>query len=165
MYLIKRLLNYGVLNNFILNSVFNFQTISINKALNPMEAPLKIKHARSVIITTHRTKEGKSLWAVVTRQPIMEYRFTAWKFCHLLHKVLREGYETCIRHSQSHKKMILEMGKLWGHLQDGVGHCIQAYSKLIVTKLDFHEKNAIFPGSLLIEFRDIEKFAGEDINV
>nr|XP_014090946.1 huntingtin-interacting protein 1 [Bactrocera oleae] len=144
--------------------MFNM-SISVNKALNPMEAPLKMKHARFIIITTHRVKEAKSLWMIFTRQPLMENRFTAWKFCHLLHKVLREGHASTIKDSQTHKKMILEMGKLWGHLQDGVGNCIQAYSKLIVTKLEFHEKNILFPGSLLIDFKEIEKAAGDDINI
>ncbi|XP_004537679.1 huntingtin-interacting protein 1 [Ceratitis capitata] len=144
--------------------MFNM-SISVNKALNPMEAPLKMKHARFIIITTHRVKEAKSLWMIFTRQPLMENRFTAWKFCHLLHKVLREGHASAIKDSQTHKKMILEMGKLWGHLQDGVGNCIQAYSKLIVTKLEFHEKNVLFPGSLLIDFKEIEKAASDDINI
>lgn len=144
--------------------MFNM-SVSVNKALNPMEAPLKMKHARFIIITTHRVKEAKSLWMIFTRQPLMENRFTAWKFCHLLHKVLREGHASTIKDSQTHKKMILEMGKLWGHLQDGVGNCIQAYSKLIVTKLEFHEKNILFPGSLLIDFKEIEKAAGDDINI
>ncbi|XP_067643638.1 huntingtin-interacting protein 1 [Eurosta solidaginis] len=140
-------------------------SVSVNKALNPMEAPLKMKHARFIIITTHRVKEAKSLWMIFTRQPLMENRFTAWKFCHLLHKVLREGHTSTIKDSQTHKKMILEMGKLWGHLQDGVGNCIQAYSKLIVTKLEFHEKNVLFPGSLFVDFKEIEKAASDDINI
>ncbi|XP_049314042.1 huntingtin-interacting protein 1 isoform X1 [Bactrocera dorsalis] len=144
--------------------MFNMST-SVNKALNPMEAPLKMKHARFIIITTHRVKEAKSLWMIFTRQPLMENRFTAWKFCHLLHKVLREGHASTVKDSLMHKKMILEMGKLWGHLQDGVGNCIQAYSKLIVTKLEFHEKNILFPGSLLIDFKEIEKAAVDDINI
>lgn len=148
-----------------LNDKIFFQlSISVSKALNPMETPLKLKHARSAIISTHRTKETKSFWAVVTKQPLMENRFTAWKFCHLVHKVLREGHPSALKHSRSHKLMIHEMGKLWGHLQDGVGHCIQAYTKLIVTKLDFHEKNPYFPGSLVIDFKDLERVAGDDIN-
>ncbi|XP_055902161.1 huntingtin-interacting protein 1 [Eupeodes corollae] len=146
------------------DKVFFQLSISVSKALNPMETPLKLKHARSAIISTHRTKETKSFWAVVTKQPLMENQFTAWKFCHLVHKVLREGHPSALKHSRSHKQMIHEMGKLWGHLQDGVGSCIQAYTKLIVTKLEFHEKNPNFPGSLLIDFKDLERVAGDDIN-
>jgi huntingtin interacting protein 1 len=43
--------------------------------------------------------------------------------------------------------MILEMGKLWGHLNDGYGLSIKEYSKLLVTKLNFHDRNPRFPGS------------------
>ncbi|XP_030375252.1 huntingtin-interacting protein 1 [Scaptodrosophila lebanonensis] len=139
-------------------------TISVNKALNGIEAPLKTKHARSVIIMIHKAKEAKSFWRVVSRQPLMESRFTAWKFCHLLHKVLREAHPCALQHSQSQKTMILEIGKLWGHLQDDIGYCIKAYTKLLVTKLSFHEKNRMYPGSLLIAFADIEKVAEGDIN-
>ncbi|KAL9906483.1 huntingtin interacting protein 1 isoform 1-T1 [Glossina fuscipes fuscipes] len=139
--------------------------VSITKALNPTETPLKMKHARNIIIATYRTKEVKSVWSIITRQPLMEHRFTAWKFCHMLHKVMREGHPICLKQSLTHKALILEVGKLWGHLQDGVGTCIESYTKLVVNKLEFHEKNAIFPGSLLLEFNEVEKFAEDDRNV
>uniref|UniRef100_A0A1A9VED1 I/LWEQ domain-containing protein n=1 Tax=Glossina austeni TaxID=7395 RepID=A0A1A9VED1_GLOAU len=143
----------------------NNLVVSITKALNPTETPLKMKHARNIIIATYRTKEVKSVWSIITRQPLMEHRFTAWKFCHMLHKVMREGHPICLKQSLTHKALILEVGKLWGHLQDGVGTCIESYTKLVVNKLEFHEKNAIFPGSLLLEFNEVEKFAEDDRNV
>ncbi|XP_065366568.1 huntingtin-interacting protein 1 [Calliphora vicina] len=139
--------------------------ISITKALSPSEAPLKVKHARSVIIATHRSKSAKPFWAVITRQPIMEHRFTAWKFCNLLHKVLREGHESAVKQSQTHKTLILEVGKMWGHLQDGVGKCIEAYTRLLVNKLEFHQKNANIPGSLALDFNEFARTVGDDLNL
>ncbi|XP_034133794.1 huntingtin-interacting protein 1 isoform X2 [Drosophila guanche] len=138
-------------------------TVSTNKALNGIEAPLKIKHARSIIIMIHKTKEAKSFWNTISRQSLMQSRFTAWKFCHLLHKVLREGHPCAIKHSQSHRKMILEVGKMWGLLQDDIGLCINAYCKLLVTKLNFHEKNP-FPGTLIVSFKELSKAADRDLN-
>ncbi|XP_061400123.1 LOW QUALITY PROTEIN: huntington interacting protein related 1 [Musca vetustissima] len=138
--------------------------MSVTKALHPSEQPLKMKHARSVIIATHRHKGAKMFWNIVTRQPLMEHRFTAWKFCHVLHKVLREGHENCLRHSQVHKTLILEVGKLWGHLQDGVGKCIESYTQLLVNKLDFHQKNLGIPGAITMDFNDIRKITGDDLN-
>lgn len=138
--------------------------ISVSKALKGMETPLKSKHARSIIIIIHKSKEARTFWAIITRQPIMENRFTAWKFCHLLHKVLREGHKCALQHSQKHSNMILEIGKLWGHLQDDMGNCIKAYSKLLVTKLNFHDKNRLYPGSLLITFAEIATIADKDLN-
>ncbi|XP_075145820.1 huntingtin interacting protein 1 [Haematobia irritans] len=138
--------------------------LSVTKALHPSEAPLKTKHARSVIIATHRYKGAKLFWNIITRQPLMEHRFTAWKFCHVLHKVLREGHVNCVRHSQVHKTLILEVGKLWGHLQDGVGKCIESYTQLLVNKLDFHQKNMGIPGCITMDFNEIRKVMGDDLN-
>ena len=42
-----------------------------------------------------------------------ENRITAWKFCYLLHKVLREGHPLCCQHSMRHRSMLTELGKLW----------------------------------------------------
>ncbi|KAH8307164.1 hypothetical protein KR044_006356, partial [Drosophila immigrans] len=137
---------------------------SVSKALNGLEAPLKSKHARSIIIIIHKSKEARSFWACVTRQPILESRFAAWKFCHLLHKVLREGHKCAIKQALNHTNMILEIGKLWGHLQDDIGNCIKAYSKLLVTKLSFHDKNRIYPGTLLLTFAEIATVANGDLN-
>ncbi|EDV97383.1 GH16831 [Drosophila grimshawi] len=138
--------------------------VSIRKALKGLETPLKSKHARSVIIIIHRSKESLTFWSLITRQPIMESRFTAWHFCHLLHKVLREAHRCVLQQSQKHKKMILEIGKSWGHLQDDIGNCIKAYSKLLVTKLNFHDKNRFYPGNLIITFASIANAADNDLN-
>ncbi|KAI8041306.1 hypothetical protein M5D96_005563 [Drosophila gunungcola] len=143
---------------------FYHLNVSVSKALNGLEAPLKTKHARSIIIMIHKAKEAKTFWMIISRQPLMQNRFTAWKFSHLLHKVLREAHESSIRHSQSHKKMILEVGKMWGLLQDDIGCCIQAYSKLLATKLNFHDKNRMFPGSLNISFTELFISVDRDLN-
>ncbi|XP_016967136.3 huntingtin-interacting protein 1 [Drosophila biarmipes] len=143
---------------------FYHLNVSVSKALNGLEAPLKTKHARSIIIMIHKAKEAKTFWMIISRQPLMQNRFTAWKFSHLLHKVLREAHESSIRHSQSHKKMILEVGKMWGLLQDDIGCCIQAYSKLLATKLNFHDKNRMFPGTLNISFTELFIAVDRDLN-
>lgn len=75
--------------------------------------PLKVKHARAAIIGTFHTQGAHSFWAVSLRQPLQDNRITAWKFCHLLHKVLREGHPLCCQHSMRHRTMLTELGKLW----------------------------------------------------
>lgn len=42
-----------------------------------------------------------------------ENRITAWKFCYLLHKVLREGHPLCCQHSMRHRELLSNIGKLW----------------------------------------------------
>ncbi|GAB0092055.1 huntingtin-interacting protein 1 [Sergentomyia squamirostris] len=140
------------------------QTISISKALNPAEFPLKVKHARAAIIGTFTGQGAHSFWAIAVRQPLQENRITAWKFCHLLHKVLREGHPLTCQHSMRQRGMLTELGKLWGHLKDGYGACIKQYTKLLVTKLEFHDRNPRFPGSLTLKRGELEHIGGNDIN-
>ncbi|KAJ6648913.1 Huntingtin-interacting protein 1 [Pseudolycoriella hygida] len=139
-------------------------TISISKALNGIEMPLKVKHARAAIIGTFHTQGAHSLWAVCLRQPLQDNRITAWKFCHLLHKVLREGHPLCCQHSMRHRAMLTELGKLWGHLNDGYGISIRHYTKLLVTKLEFHDRNPRIPGNLTLKRGELESIAGNDVN-
>lgn len=35
----------------------------------------------------------------------MDDRIVAWKLCHVVHKVLREGHPLCLVHSQRHRKV------------------------------------------------------------
>lgn len=149
--------------------------------------PLKVKHARAAIIGTFHTQGAHSLWAVSLRQPLQDNRITAWKFCHLLHKVLREGHPLCCQHSMRHRAMLTELGKLWvgcsngncfffrihllisvilkGHLNDGYGISIRHYTKLLVTKLEFHDRNPRVPGNLTLKRGELESIGGNDVNV
>ncbi|XP_059609109.1 huntingtin-interacting protein 1 isoform X2 [Phlebotomus argentipes] len=139
-------------------------TISISKALSSAEFPLKVKHARAAIIGTFHSGGAHSFWAIAVRQPLQENRITAWKFCHLLHKVLREGHPLACQHSMRQRGMLTELGKLWGHLKDGYGACIKQYTKLLVTKLEFHDRNPRFPGSMSLKKGELEQIGGNDIN-
>ncbi|XP_035789603.1 huntingtin-interacting protein 1-like isoform X2 [Anopheles albimanus] len=139
--------------------------ISISKALNNVEMPIKGKHVRAAIIGTFHSNGGHAFWAIAIRQPIQDNRIVAWKFCHLLHKILREGHPLCCQHSMRHRGMLLEAGKLWGHLNDGYGICIKHYTKLLVTKLEFHDRNPRIPGSLSLRQGDLEKIGEGDINI
>uniref|UniRef100_A0A1L8E5S1 Putative actin-binding protein n=1 Tax=Nyssomyia neivai TaxID=330878 RepID=A0A1L8E5S1_9DIPT len=146
------------------DKVFYQLTISISKALNPAEFPLKVKHARAAIIGTFHSGGAHSFWAIALRQPLQENRITAWKFCHLLHKVLREGHPLSCQQSLRQRAMLTELGKLWGHLKDGYGSCIKQYTKLLVTKLEFHDRNPRFPGSMVLKKGELEQIGGNDIN-
>ncbi|XP_049295936.1 huntingtin-interacting protein 1-related protein isoform X4 [Anopheles funestus] len=139
--------------------------ISISKALSNVEMPIKVKHVRAAIIGTFHSNGGHAFWAIAIRQPIQDNRIVAWKFCHLLHKILREGHPLCCAHSMRHRAMLLEAGKLWGHLNDGYGICIKHYTKLLVTKLEFHDRNPRVPGSLSLRQGDLEKIGEGDINI
>ncbi|PNF18448.1 hypothetical protein B7P43_G09027, partial [Cryptotermes secundus] len=138
--------------------------ISINKAINQIETPVKEKHVRSTIIGTFHEKGAQTFWVCALRLPLQDNRIAAWKFCHVLHKVLREGHPQVLSHSQRHRGEIEDLGKLWCHLREGYGKLIQCYTVLLITKLDFHRRNPRFPGNLQVTKEELESIGENDIN-
>lgn len=65
------------------------------------------------IIGTFHEKGAQTFWVCVLRLPLQDNRIVAWKFCYVLHKVLREGHPQVLPHSQRHRKAIEDLGKLW----------------------------------------------------
>jgi len=100
--------------------VYGFQAQSIAKAINIQETPVKEKHVRSAIIGTYQERGGQTFWMVALKLPLQDNRIVAWKFCHVLHKILREGHPKVLLHSQRHRAMIQDLGKLW--VSDGYLH-------------------------------------------
>ena len=46
-----------------------------------------------ILIGTHKEKGATMFWMIVrTQLPLQGHPITCWKFCHMLHKILREGY-------------------------------------------------------------------------
>ncbi|XP_043518081.1 huntingtin-interacting protein 1 isoform X2 [Frieseomelitta varia] len=104
-------------------------------------------------------------WTYMLRQPLQENQIVAWKFCHVLHKILREGHEKVIPDSQRYRKRLEDLGKLWQHLREGYGPLIQLYIRLLITKLDFHKRNPRIPGNLQVTPEELESIGENDINV
>lgn len=140
-------------------------SISIGKAVNPTETPVKEKHVRSAIIGTYQEKSGMIFWMYMLRQPLQENQIVAWKFCHVLHKILREGHPKVIPDSQRYRGKLEDLRKLWLHLRDGYGQLIQLYIKLLITKLDFHQRNPRIPGNLQVTPEELKSIGENDINV
>lgn len=137
---------------------------ALQKAINSHETPVKQKHVRSAIIGTFHTQSAKTFWAYALRLPAMDDRIVAWKLCHVVHKILREGHPLCLVDSQRHRKDLDEIGKLWGHLKEGYGKMIRLYTSLLINKLEFHRRNPRFPGHLGVTAEELESIAGNDIN-
>uniref|UniRef100_A0AAR2LKZ8 I/LWEQ domain-containing protein n=1 Tax=Pygocentrus nattereri TaxID=42514 RepID=A0AAR2LKZ8_PYGNA len=68
------------------------QLSSISKAINSTETPVKEKHARRIILGTHREKGAYTFWSYAIGLPLSSSTILSWKFCHVLHKVLRDGH-------------------------------------------------------------------------
>ncbi|KAJ8890536.1 hypothetical protein PR048_010045 [Dryococelus australis] len=65
------------------------------------------------IIGTFHEKGANTFWNYALRLPLQENRIVAWKFCHVLHKVLREGHPKVLDGSQRFRPRLDDLGKLW----------------------------------------------------
>uniref|UniRef100_A0A8C2MJW2 Huntingtin-interacting protein 1-related protein n=1 Tax=Cricetulus griseus TaxID=10029 RepID=A0A8C2MJW2_CRIGR len=140
------------------------QAISISKAINSQEAPVKEKHARRIILGTHHEKGAFTFWSYAIGLPLPSSSILSWKFCHVLHKVLRDGHPNVLHDCQRYRSNIREIGDLWGHLRDQYGHLVNVYTKLLLTKISFHLKHPQFPAGLEVTDEVLEKAAGTDVN-
>ncbi|CAG5045166.1 unnamed protein product [Parnassius apollo] len=139
-------------------------TLAIQKAINAIETPVKEKHVRSTIIGTFQEQSAVTYWMVAIRQPLLDNRIVAWKFCHVTHKLLREGHPACLDDSQRHIGMIENLGKLWVHLREGYGRLVHLYCNLLVCKLKFHNRNPRFPGNMQLTADELDNIAENDVN-
>ncbi|XP_048839814.1 huntingtin-interacting protein 1 isoform X1 [Brienomyrus brachyistius] len=140
------------------------QAVSINKAINTQEVAVKEKHARTCILGTHHEKGAHTFWAAVNRLPLSSNAVLCWKFCHVFHKLLRDGHPNVIKDSMRNKADLCDMSRMWGHLSEGYGKLCSIYLKLLITKMEFHVKNPRFPGNLQMTDKQLEEAGENDVN-
>uniref|UniRef100_A0A8C7DMP4 Huntingtin-interacting protein 1-related protein n=1 Tax=Oncorhynchus kisutch TaxID=8019 RepID=A0A8C7DMP4_ONCKI len=140
------------------------QLSSISKAINSNEAPLKEKHARRIILGTYREKGAFTFWSYALGIPLSSNAIVSWKFCHVLHKVLRDGHHNSLQDCMRHHSNIVEMGQLWGNLHDRYGQLVALYCKLLCTKMEFHMKHSEIRPNLEVTDEVLERVAGTDVN-
>uniref|UniRef100_A0A3Q2YF65 Huntingtin interacting protein 1 related b n=1 Tax=Hippocampus comes TaxID=109280 RepID=A0A3Q2YF65_HIPCM len=143
---------------------FFFKLSSISKAINTTETPVKEKHARRIILGTHREKGAYTFWSYALGFPLASNSILSWKFCHVLHKVLRDGHRNVLQDCLRHFSSIVELGQLWGNIHDRYGQLVALYSKLLCTKMKFHNKHTEIPTNLEATDEVLERTAGTDIN-
>ncbi|XP_075424399.1 huntingtin-interacting protein 1-related protein isoform X2 [Ascaphus truei] len=140
------------------------QAVSISKAINAQEAPVKEKHVRRIILGTHHEKGAFTFWSYAIGLPLPSSSILSWKFCHVLHKVLRDGHPNVLPDCQRYRSNIRELGEIWGHLHDRYGQLVIIYAKLLLNKISFHVKHPVFPPNLEVTDDVLEKAAGTDVN-
>uniref|UniRef100_A0A7N6AQG8 Huntingtin-interacting protein 1-related protein n=1 Tax=Anabas testudineus TaxID=64144 RepID=A0A7N6AQG8_ANATE len=116
------------------------QLSSISKAITSTETPVKEKHARRIILGTHREKGAFTFWSYALGFPLASSSILSWKFCHVLHKVLRDGHKNVLQDCMRHHSSLVEIGQLWSNLHDRYGQLVALYTKLLCTKMEFHVK-------------------------
>uniref|UniRef100_A0A8C2ISC2 Huntingtin interacting protein 1 related n=1 Tax=Cyprinus carpio TaxID=7962 RepID=A0A8C2ISC2_CYPCA len=94
--------------------------------------------------------------------PLSSNAILSWKFCHVVHKLLRDGHPNV--DSRGHTASIRQMGTLWGNLHDRYGHIVALYAKLLCIKIDFHLKHLEIPPNLETPEQVLDKAIAIDIN-
>ncbi|KAG5840217.1 hypothetical protein ANANG_G00186490 [Anguilla anguilla] len=140
------------------------QLSSISKAITSSETPVKEKHARRIILGTHREKGAFTFWSYALGLPLASSSILSWKFCHVLHKVLRDGHQNSLQDCMRHQSNIAETGALWGNHHDRYGQLVSVYTRLLCTKMDFHVKHPEIRPNLEASDEVLERAAGSDIN-
>uniref|UniRef100_A0AAQ4QDG6 Huntingtin-interacting protein 1-related protein n=1 Tax=Gasterosteus aculeatus aculeatus TaxID=481459 RepID=A0AAQ4QDG6_GASAC len=116
------------------------------------------------ILGTHHEKGGHTFWAAINRLPLSSNAVLCWKFCHVFHKLLRDGHPNVIKDSMRNKADLTDMSRMWGHLSEGYGKLCSIYLKLLITKMEFHIKNPRFPGNLQMSNRQLDEAGENDVN-
>uniref|UniRef100_A0A8C1LWU3 Huntingtin interacting protein 1 related b n=1 Tax=Cyprinus carpio TaxID=7962 RepID=A0A8C1LWU3_CYPCA len=106
-----------------------------------------------IILGTHREKGAYTFWSYAVGLPLPSSAIISWKFCHVLHKIMRDG----------HPNVSMLPFEFHSHLH-GYGQLVSLYSKLLCTKMEFHTKHSEIPASLEVTDEVLERTAGTDIN-
>lgn len=140
------------------------QLQSISKSITSAEAPIKEKYGRKIILGSHKEGGAVTFWSHAVSLPLSSNAILSWKFCHMVHKLLRDGHPNTLRDSRGHTAGIGQMGTLWGNLHDRYGHIVALYAKLLCIKIDFHLKHLEIPPNLEAPEEVLDKAIAIDIN-
>lgn len=143
---------------------FNKQQLqSISKIVSTNEVPPKEKYVRNIILGSHKESGATTFWSYSTNLPLSSNSMVAWKFCYLLHKMLRDGHRNAVVDSGRHTRGVKDMGVLWGNLHDRYGHIVSLYAKYLCHKIEFHTKYKMIPGNLEATDETLERQSGSDM--
>lgn len=140
---------------------------SLTKAINPSESPVKEKHVRKLLIGSFQAESGAFFWQYlnVMRSKLFENQFACWKFCHVLHKMLRDGHKQVLNSSYEKKQILLDCGNMWRHMKDGYGQLIYKYCTLLYNRINFLMRNPRFPNDLKVSDEQLDEIGERNINI
>ncbi|NXA35406.1 HIP1 protein, partial [Eudromia elegans] len=133
-------------------------------ALRSQVGAVSLTSLSPCILGTHHEKGAQTFWSVVNRLPLSGNAVLCWKFCHVFHKLLRDGHSNVLKDSVRYKNELSDMSRMWGHLSEGYGQLCSIYLKLLRTKMEFHTKNPRFPGNLQMSDRQLDEAGENDVN-
>lgn len=133
---------------------------TLQKSCSKTDEPPKEKHIRNAIVQTHEAKSSTLFWQLAAKLPLAVNAHSCWKFSYLLHKLLREGHHSIFKQSRVYRPKLDELSRYWSHIQ-GYGPLILSYMKLLMLKIDFHNKYEFLPGSLTPPSNIVPKVGNE----
>ncbi|XP_028273875.1 huntingtin-interacting protein 1-related protein isoform X4 [Parambassis ranga] len=139
------------------------QLHSISKTVTSAETPPKEKYVRNIIMGSHKEGGASTFWSYTLNLPLSSNSIVSWKFCYLLHKVLRDGHRNAVRDSHRYCRNVKDMGVLWGNLHDRYGHIVALSAKFLTLKMEFHAKHKVIPGNLEVSDETLDREAGSDM--
>eukprot|EP00064_Thunnus_orientalis_P008072 superscaffoldBa00000939_g8094 len=86
---------------------------------------------------TGPARGAHTFWAAVNRLPLSSNAVLCWKFCHVFHKLLRDGHPNVIKDSMRNKADLTDMSRMW---------------------------NPRFPGNLQMSNRQLDEAGENDVN-
>ncbi|CAF3073951.1 unnamed protein product [Rotaria socialis] len=138
---------------------------SATKAINNVETPAKEKHVRNLILGTFRLEGGRLFWSMMTRLQLESNPIVCWKFCYVIHRLLRDGHKHVVNDSIPLAPYFEQLGKFWNALRQCYGIMTYRYCRLMISKLTFHERNPTFLGNLSIgEHNDIRRVFTDNLD-
>ncbi|XP_077352659.1 huntingtin-interacting protein 1-related protein [Festucalex cinctus] len=136
----------------------------ISKCLTASEAPPKSKYVRNILLGSHKEGGAATMWSYMINLPLSSNAIISWKFCYLVHKVLRDGHRNAVRDSHRYCRNVKDMGALWGNMHDRYGHIVALSAKFLCLKMEFHNQHKAIPGNLEASDETLEREAGSDMN-
>lgn len=138
---------------------------STNKALSAIEGPVKEKHVRRLLIGSHQSESGNCFWIYLPILRLKENQIVCWKFCHVLHKMLRDGHKQVVVSSHERHQVLLDCGNMWRHVEAGYGYMIYKYCTLLYNRINFLRQNPGFSNDLKVTDEQLDEIGNNDVNV
>uniref|UniRef100_A0A8D0D8L5 Huntingtin interacting protein 1 related n=1 Tax=Sander lucioperca TaxID=283035 RepID=A0A8D0D8L5_SANLU len=144
---------------------FNKQQLhNISKTLISGEIPLKEKYVRNIIMGTHKEGGACTFWSYTLNLPLSSNSMISWKFCYLLHKVLRDGHRNVSLNPYISGILFLCIFCFFfGNLHDRYGHIVALSAKFLCLKMEFHAKHKVIPANLEASDETFDKETGSDV--
>uniref|UniRef100_A0A4W6DD23 Huntingtin interacting protein 1 related n=1 Tax=Lates calcarifer TaxID=8187 RepID=A0A4W6DD23_LATCA len=116
-----------------------------------------------IIMGSHKEGGASTFWSYALNLPLSSNSMISWKFCYVLHKLLRDGHRNAVADSYRRCRNVKDMGVLWGNLHDRYGHIVALSAKYLCLKMEFHAKHKVIPGNLEASDETVEREAGTDM--